>query len=111
MADINSANVGANGVAFIVSYEIACAIIAKACSSPQTTELNANIRAETLMKWVNIGTAETLGVIAVAAWIDPRHRSAIVAGGILSVIVTYAEYVHARNAGLANPGPATEQYQ
>ena len=46
-----------DGVAFLVSYEVVCAIIAKACSSPQTAELNASKRAGTLMKWVWVGVA------------------------------------------------------
>ena len=85
-------------------------IIAAACSSPQTTEINASMRAETLMKWVNIGIAQAALFIAVAAWIDPKHRKAIVGGGVTAGVLMYAQYAHAKRAGLANGGPPTETY-
>jgi|ERR1700722_2117660 len=101
--------VGASaGVAFLVSYEAVSSIIAKACSSPQTTELNASTRAETLMKWVNIGGGEAALVVGVAAVIDPKARPAILWGGFLALAITYAEYLHARQAGLASNAPGTE---
>jgi len=52
---VNPINNGGDGVAFLVSAGLVYECIAKACSSPQTAELNAEKRAETLMKWVNIG--------------------------------------------------------
>ena len=97
-----------NGIAFIVAYTVVCDVIAKACSSPQTAEINASSRSETLMKWVNIGTIEAACVVAVAAYIDPQFRPAIIAGGLLAVIVTYGQYLHAKRAGLASDLPGTE---
>ena len=99
-----------NGVAFIVSAGVVYEVVAKACSSPQTTELNAGARAPTLMKWVNIGTAEAAVIIAIGAMIDPTHRNAIIAGGALAAAVTYFEYLHARNAGLRSKAPGTETW-
>ena len=99
-----------NGVAFIVSAGVVYEVIAKACSSPQTTELNADKRAPTLMKWVTIGTVEAAAIVLIGAAIDPAHRTAILWGGILAATVTWAEYVHARNAGLASGEPPTETY-
>ena len=55
MADLASAAKGGGGVAFLVSAGIVYEIIAAACSSPQTTEINAKSRSDTLMKWVNLG--------------------------------------------------------
>ncbi|HXT92375.1 MAG TPA: hypothetical protein VN714_24335, partial [Trebonia sp.] len=49
---------GSTGIAFLVSAGIVNEIIAAACSSPQTTEINAAKRADTLMKWVNLGIAQ-----------------------------------------------------
>ena len=37
-------------------------------SSPQTTELNAEARADTLMKWVAIGTLVAVGGGAIGSW-------------------------------------------
>lgn len=99
-----------NGVAFIVSAGVVYEVIAKACSSPQTTELNADKRAPTLMKWVTIGTVEAAGIVLIGAAIDKPHRAAILWGGILAAGITWVEYVHARNAGLRSGEPPTETY-
>ena len=97
-----------NGVPFLVSAGIVYEIIAAACSSPQTTEINADTRAATLMKWVHIGLLQSAAFVAAAALIDREHRTEILAGGVAAAGLMYASYVHAHNAGLANPGPATE---
>lgn len=101
---------GRNGVAFLVSAGVMYEIIAAACSSPQTTELNAEARSETLMKWVNLGVAQGLLFVGLAAMYDPAHARPIVAGGLLAAILLYWQYVHARNSGLKNGGPPTENY-
>ena len=98
-----------NGIAFLVSAGIVYEIIAAACSSPQTTEINASTRADTLMKWVHVGCAQAAGFVTIAAVVDPQHREAIVAGGVLAGVIMYASYVHACAAGLANVQPSTEQ--
>jgi hypothetical protein len=104
-----------DGVAFLVSYGIVAEIIAKACSSPQTVHLNAGKRADTLMLWVNIGVAESVIVIAIAAWVDSKvpgenHTAAILWGGALAIMATYAEYWYAKTRGLSEGGPTTETY-
>ena len=99
-----------NGIAFLVSAGIVYEIIAAACSSPQTTEINAATRSTTLMKWVNIGVGQAAVFIAIAAWCDPSHRKPIIAGGALAGVLMYGQYIHARAAGLQNPGPPTEHY-
>jgi len=108
LQQVGGAGVGA-GVAFLVSAGIVAEIIAKACSSPQTVEINASTRAPTLMKWVNVGAAEAALFVAAAAVIDPGHRVPILAGGALELAITYAEYVHGKHAGLSGgPRPGTE---
>jgi hypothetical protein len=109
-ADASIAAGGSDGIAFLVSAGIVYEIIAAACSSPQTTEINASTRADTLMKWVNIGLAQAAGFIAIAAYFDARHRTAILAGGALAGGIMYGQYVHARRAGLASNGPPTERH-
>ena len=99
---------GGGGVAFLVSAGIVYEIIAAACSSPQTTEINAATRADTLMKWVNIGLIQAAGFVAVAALIDKNRRVPIIAGGTLAAVVMYASYAHAKQAGLASCAPGTE---
>jgi hypothetical protein len=100
---------GDNGPAFLISAGIVYEIIAAACSSPQTAEINADKRAGTLMKWVHIGLVQSALFIAVAAYIDPKHRTPILAGGALAAGIMYGSYVHAKSSGLANPtAPGTE---
>jgi hypothetical protein len=115
MADMASAVSAGDGVAFLVAYGIVAEIIAKACSSPQTAELNADKRAATLMKWVWIGVAESVAVIVIAAWIDSKvpgknHTSAILSGGVLAIAITMGEYMYAKQAGLKSDEPGTESY-
>jgi len=98
-----------NGVAFLVSAGIVYEIIAAACSSPQTTEINAATRAGTLMKWVHLGVGQAALFIIIAAWLDREHRKAILGGGTTAAALMYVQYAHAKKAGLRNPGPSTEQ--
>lgn len=101
---------GDKGVAFLVSAGIVYEIIAKDCSSPQTTEINAGARAGTLMKWVNVGVVEAAIFVAISMYISPSNRWAFFWGGVLAAAITYVEYLHAKSAGLSNPGPTTETY-
>lgn len=110
MADVATGISNSDGVAFLVSAGIVYEIIAAACSSPQTTEINANARADTLMKWVHIGIGQAAIFIAIAAVIDRSHRVAIIGGGVTAAVLMYVQYVHARSAGLASSEPATETY-
>jgi hypothetical protein len=99
-----------SGVAFLVASGIVYEIIAAACSSPQTAEINAAKRAETLMKWVYIGLVQAALFIVIAAWIDPKHAGPIVAGGLLAAGIMYASYTHAKSAGLACSEQGTESW-
>lgn len=99
-----------DGIAFLVSAGVMYEIIAAACSSPQTTELNAGRRADTLMKWVNLGVAQGVIFAGLAAYWDRAHRVPIVAGAGLAAVLLYAQYAHAKQAGLASAKPGTEDY-
>jgi hypothetical protein len=110
MADMASAVNSGEGVAFLVSAGIVYEIIAAACSSPQTTEINAASRADTLMKWVHLGVAQAALFVSIAAVLDAKHRRAILAGGVTAAALMYAQYFHARKAGLASDAPGTETY-
>lgn len=99
-----------NGIAFLVSAGIVYEIIAAACSSPQTTEINAGARSETLMKWVYIGLAQATVFVAAAAYLDPKNKTAIIAGGAVAAGLMWVQYWHAREAGLASGEPGTEHY-
>jgi hypothetical protein len=105
--DVTSLGRG-QGVAFLVGAMTVSGAIAAACSSPQTAEINADKRAETLMKWVHIGVFESILLIALAAAIDPEHRNGILWGGGITLLFMYGCYVHAKKAGLSNNKPGTE---
>lgn len=108
MSDLTS--VKSNGIAFLVSAGIVYEIIAAACSSPQTTEINAKSRSDTLMKWVHIGLAQAVVFVTIAAVLDESHRAAIVSGGGLAGGLMYLQYRHANTAGLMSAEPETESY-
>lgn len=97
-----------NGIAFLVSAGIVYEIVAAACSSPQTTEINAASRADTLMKWVNLGLAQSAGFVIAAAMIDRKHAGPILVGGFLAGGIMYVSYAHAKAAGLESCEPGTE---
>lgn len=99
-----------DGISFLVSAGIVYEIIAAACSSPQTTEINAGARSETLMKWVYLGLAQSAVFVAAAAYLDPGNRDAIIWGGTTAGVLMWLQYWHARDAGLRSSEPGTEQY-
>lgn len=109
MADAAKLMDGDNAVTFMVSAGLVYEIIAAACSSPQTTEINASARADTLMKWVKIGLIQAAVFVAIAAYLD-KDRWPAVAGGSLAAGAMWLSYSHARSEGLKNGGPTTETY-
>lgn len=110
MALVETAGAASKGIAFLVGGGIVYEIVAANVSSPQTTELNASARAETLMKWVHLGMAQSAVFVAAAAILDGAHRAPILAGGVLAMVLMEGLYLHAKAAGLANGGPPTEQH-
>lgn len=108
MADVATAMKSEGGVAFLVSAGIVYEIIAAACSSPQTAEINAHSRSNTLMKWVHIGMVQAGIFVAAAAYLDKRHRVQILAGGAVAMVLMYGQYRHALACGLRSEDPGTE---
>jgi hypothetical protein len=105
-----------SGKAFLIAAAVMLEAIAAACSSPQTTELNAEARSKTLMKWVTIGLALGAGLTIAGAVIDAaddetaNNSGAILAGGLITGGVMWLLYRHAQKAGVTNPGQPTESY-
>lgn len=93
------------GIYAALSYDI----IAAVNSSPQTTEINAKARAETLMKWVHLGIAQVALFVILGAYVGDDTLSPLVGGGVAAALL-YAQYVHARKAGLESVEPGTESY-
>lgn len=77
-------------------------------SSPQTTELNAAARADTLMKWVKIGTVVAVAGGALGSF-TTRSAWPLVATATVAASMYYL-YDHAKRAGLESGGRPTERY-
>jgi hypothetical protein len=85
-------------------------IISATNSSPQTTEINAAARADTLMKWVHLGLAQGVIFVGIGMMLDKERWPPLLGGG-LAALLLYAQYIHAKNSGLQNKDkPGTESY-
>lgn len=99
-----------NGIAFLVSAGVVYEIMAACASSPQTVQINAGARAETLMFWVHTGVAQAAVFVAAAAYVDRKHTRPILAGAILAAVILECSYLYAKREGLRARGPSTETY-
>jgi hypothetical protein len=97
-----------NGIAFLIGAASMAEFVAKACSSPQTLETNATKRAPTMWKWVNLGILEGSLLVAASAALDKKYAFYLLAGGAFEGAITYAEYWHGKQSGLASSEPETE---
>jgi hypothetical protein len=111
VADASLLSAGAV-VTFMVAAGLVYEIIAAACSSPQTAEINAAKRSGTLMKWVRIGLAQAALFVLIAASLarTDAERWAALAGGILAGLVMWLSYKYANHSGLRSGEPGTESY-
>lgn len=82
-------------------------VISATNSSPQTSEINAEARASTLMKWVNLGLIQGALFVAVGVLLDKQRWPPIVGGGLAATLL-WVQYNYAIKSGLDNPGPGTE---
>jgi hypothetical protein len=104
---------GSAAIAFGVFGALTYDVIAAACSSPQTTEINAGARAETLMKWVYVGIAQAALFTAIGATAERAQGRSVwppIVGFSLAAGLMWASYAHAKRVGLQNGGATTEQY-
>lgn len=108
MADLSLIS-GDGGVAFMVAAGLVYEIIAAACSSPQTAEINAKKRSATLMKWVRLGLAQAVLFILIAVKLSAR-KGAVIFGGALAMAMMYVLYLYANWAGLRSSAAGTETY-
>jgi|SRR5580658_5781971 hypothetical protein len=106
MADMSIVG-SSKAITFMVAAGLVYEIIAAACSSPQTTEINAGTRADTLMKWVIIGMLQAAFFVCIAAMLDEDHWPALLGGGLAGAMM-WVSYAHAKSAGLKSVEPGTE---
>ena len=103
-----SAARGSWAILFGVYAAVVYDIISATNSSPQTTEINASVRAHTLMKWVNLGLLQAAGFVLLGA-IAARSTAPIAGGGAAGILL-WLQYRHARQKGLENGGAGTEVF-
>src|SRR5438477_11931373 len=75
-------------------------IISATNSSPQTPEINAGARAETLMKWVKLALAQAALFALVGAALDPKRWPPLLGSGLAAGLL-WCPIGPARNAGPA----------
>jgi hypothetical protein len=88
-------------------------VIAATNSSPQTTEINAAARGDTLMKWVKLGVWQSIGFAIMGALMDFARGTPVwppIFGSGLGCAALWFQYKHAYEAGLASGAPGTENY-
>jgi hypothetical protein len=108
MADLSALGIS-DAQTFMIAAGLVFEIIAAFCSSPQTAELNAHARSQTLMKWVGLGLAASAIFVYIAA--GPLHGgTAALYGGVLAGAILGVAYVYANKSGLASNEPGTESY-
>jgi hypothetical protein len=98
-------------ISFVIGGELTYAIVAAACSSPQTAEINANKRADTLMKWVHLGLVQSAVFVGAGAWIASKtggDPAMLIAGGVLAGGMMYGSYWYALKSGENSSQPGTE---
>lgn len=108
MADL-AAMKGDDALTFMVSAGLVYEVIAAACSSPQTTEINAGARSKTLMKWVYIGMIQAIALVLIAAALSSRPAPAIMGGGLAAGLM-WLQYAHAKSEGMKSNEAGTEKY-
>jgi hypothetical protein len=91
-----------------VSAEMIYQLVGANMSSPQTAELNAEARAPTIAKWVNLTNAEAVAWIVFLCALDESLWPAL--GGGLAGVGMWLKYRYAIASGLRNGAPATENY-
>jgi hypothetical protein len=92
-----------------VAAELVYQLFGSNMSSPQTGELNANARAPTIDKWVNLTNAECVAWVAFLCYLDKSLWPAL--GGGIAGGSMYFKYRYAIKSGLASNEPPTEDYQ
>lgn len=94
---------GIDAIAFGVAADLVYNVFSATNSSPQTTELFAGDRADTLWKYVRLGGAQSAILIAIMAY---RGRSVwALFGGALAGGFMWAMYSHALKSGKADASP------
>lgn len=99
---------GAAALGFGVYADLAYNIMSATNSSPQTTELFARDRAETLWKYVKIGDAQIVALSLFGAYLaGPQLWPYPLLGGAVTAVLMHCMYAHALKAGRDQAAPGT----
>lgn len=96
------------GVKVAIAAELVFQLTGANMSSPQTAELNAEARAPTIGKWVNLTVAETIAWLAFLALLD--RSWAWLVGGAIALGSMWVKYRYAISSGLSERKQPTERY-
>jgi hypothetical protein len=94
-------NAGVAAVLFLAAADAAYNAYSATNSSPQTTELFAGDRANTLWKYVKLGHVQVAGIVGFAALVANRQGLAMwpLLGGGVVAIAMHGMYSHALRSG------------
>jgi hypothetical protein len=101
-----------DAIAFGVAADLTYTVFGATNSSPQTTELFASDRADTLMKYVKLGALQAAVLIGVMTFRSASGGGGMrrafwpAAGGVLTGTMMWLMYAHALKAGDGKPPPA-----
>jgi hypothetical protein len=98
----------ADAIAFGVAADLVYNVFSATNSSPQTTELAAGERADTLWKYVRLGGAQSALLIGIMA-VRGRSVWPVIGGGLAGVFM-WMMYSHALQSGLASGGQTSKGY-
>jgi hypothetical protein len=105
--------VGTPAVTVAVYAALTYDVISATNSSPQTTEINAVARAESLMKWVKLGLLQAALFAGIGIALELKAGRPVwapILGSGLAGGMLWMQYVHALSAGLNSGLPGTEDY-
>jgi hypothetical protein len=99
---------GTRMITVAVAAEMVYQLVGSNMSSPQTAELNAHARADTIDKWVNLTMLEAAAWIVLLCWLDGSLWPLF--GGSVAGVGMYLKYRYAISSGLNSDAPGTENY-
>lgn len=106
-------SMGSPAVTVAVYAALTYDVISATNSSPQTTEINAQKRAETLMKWVKLGLAQAALFAGIGIALEFGSKRPVwppLLGAGLAGALLWLQYVHAMQSGMQSDQPGTEDY-
>lgn len=109
MNDDNSRKKFRRGMIVAVTAEMIYQLTGSNMSSPQTAQMNAPARADTIDFWVKLTNIEAIGWTVFFCWLYGSLWPIV--GGGLAWSGMWGKYRYAISTGLKDGGPPTENYK